>query len=125
MKYCRSCGKEVAENTLMCVACGSAPMSGNKYCFNCKVETATEAIMCIKCGVSLKGVGTGKDWLTTLLICLFFGYVGGHRFYTKHTGIGVVQLLTFGACGFWVLIDLVQIISGTFKDADGNLLVKK
>jgi len=31
-----------------------------------------------------------KDWLTTLLLCLFTGTIGGHRFYTGHTGIGVI-----------------------------------
>jgi len=82
----------------------------------------------MKCGVSLKGEnpmkGEGKDWLTTLLLCFFLGFLGVHRFYTGHTGIGVVQLLTLGGCGIWTLIDFIMIIVGNFKDAKGNLLVK-
>ncbi|MBM4158092.1 MAG: TM2 domain-containing protein [Ignavibacteria bacterium] len=65
-----------------------------------------------------------KDWLTTLLLCLFLGGLGIHRFYTGHTLIGVIQLLTLGACGVWSLIDLIIIIMGNFRDADGNLLQK-
>ena len=32
--YCRNCGKEVAEQAVMCVACGVPPKSGKKFCQN-------------------------------------------------------------------------------------------
>lgn len=67
----------------------------------------------------------GKDWLTTLLLNLFLGNLGVHRFYTGHTMIGVVQLLTLGGCGIWSLVDLIMVATGKFKDAKGNALVKK
>jgi hypothetical protein len=127
--YCRNCGNEVSEKAVMCVACGTPPKSGDKFCYNCKAETTPNAAICMKCGVSLKNENLidkeGKDWLTTLLLCFFLGVFGIHRFYTGHTAIGVVQLLTLGGCGIWALIDFVMIIVGSFKDAKGNLLVKK
>jgi TM2 domain-containing membrane protein YozV len=127
--YCRNCGNEVSEKAIMCVACGTPPKSGDKYCDNCKAETTANDAICMKCGVSLKGTnpmqGEGKDWLTALLLCFFLGVFGVHRFYTGHTVIGVVQLLTLGGCGIWALIDFIIIIVGSFKDAKGNLLVKR
>lgn len=66
-----------------------------------------------------------KDWLTTLLLCIFLGGFGGHRFYTGHTGTAVIQLFTAGGCVVWAIIDLIAIITGTFKDANGQLLLKK
>jgi len=69
--------------------------------------------------------GLQKDWLTTLLLCLFTGGVGGHRYYTGHIGIGIVQTLTLGGCGIWALVDLIMILTDNFKDARGLPLLKK
>lgn len=65
-----------------------------------------------------------KDWLTALLLCLLLGTLGIHRFYTGHTGIAVVQLLTLGGCGIWTLVDLIMIITQKYTDANGQLLLK-
>jgi len=127
--YCRNCGNEVSEKAIMCVACGTPPMAGDKFCYNCKAETLPNTSICMKCGVSLApqkpAQAEGKDWLTALLLCFFLGVFGAHRFYTGHIGLGVVQLLTLGGCGIWALIDFILIIVGSFKDAEGHLLVRK
>ncbi len=59
-------------------------------------------------------------WLVTLLLCWFLGVFGVHRFYTGHIGIGVAQLLTLGGCGIWQIVDLIIILTGNFKDAEGR-----
>ena len=59
-----------------------------------------------------------KDWLTTLLLCIFLGGLGVHRFYAGKIGTGILQLITVGGCGIWTLVDLIMIITGSFKDKD-------
>lgn len=61
-----------------------------------------------------------KDWLITLLLSLFLGTLGVHRFYVGKIGTGILQLITLGGCGIWALIDIIIIITGNFKDKDGN-----
>lgn len=66
-----------------------------------------------------------KNWLVTLLLCLFLGTIGVHRFYAGKIGTGILQLLTLGGCGIWTLIDLVMIIVGNFTDKNGNKITNK
>lgn len=65
-----------------------------------------------------------KDWLTTLLLCIFLGVFGVHRFYTGHVAIGLVQLFTAGGCGIWVLIDLIMIATNSYTDNYGRPLLR-
>ncbi|MDR2841276.1 MAG: TM2 domain-containing protein [Paludibacter sp.] len=100
------------------------------FCPNCGNEVSENAIICVKCGVGLKNqnkiteIPEGKDWLVTLLLCFFLGYLGIHRFYTGSTGIGVAQLLTLGGCGIWVLVDFIMILTNSYTDGEGKHLVK-
>lgn len=57
----------------------------------------------------------GKSQLVALLLCLFVGGIGIHRFYLGYTWQGIVQILTLGGLGIWTLIDLIRIITGDLK----------
>ena len=66
-----------------------------------------------------------KDWLVTLLLCLFIGSIGAHRFYVGKIGTGILMLVTLGGCGIWTIIDLIMIITGKFTDNEGNVIASK
>ena len=73
-------------------------------------------------GFAGRGGKSDKQKIVAALLCWFLGSFGIHRFYLGHTGIGVIQILTFGGCGIWVLIDLIMILTGSLKDVDGREL---
>ncbi len=61
-----------------------------------------------------------KSRMVALLLCVFLGWLGAHRFYVKKTGTGILMLLTFGGLTFWVIADIILIACGSFRDKDGK-----
>ena len=76
-------------------------------------------------GAPMQGAVSDKDWLTTLLLSLLLGALGVDHFYAGKTMTGILKLITFGGCGIWALIDLVMVINGNFKDANGLPIVNQ
>ena len=61
-----------------------------------------------------------KSWIAALLLCIFLGELGIHRFYLGYTWQGIVQLFTAGGLGIWALIDLIRIITKDLQPKDGS-----
>lgn len=101
--FCSKCGKEIADNALVCPACG----------FSAQQQAVVPADV------------SDKDWLTSVLLCFFLGGLGIHSFYAGKTVIGVLQLLTMGGCGIWALIDFIMILCGSYNDGEGKRIVNK
>ena len=65
---------------------------------------------------------SSKSRLASLLLCFFLGIIGVHRFYVGKVGTGILQILTLGGFGIWVLIDFIMIIVGSFTDKEGKFV---
>jgi hypothetical protein len=63
--------------------------------------------------------GSSKSQIVALLLCWFLGGLGIHRLYLGYKNWWVM-LITLGGCGIWALIDLIRIIMGDLKPADGS-----
>lgn len=90
-------------------------------CPFCHIEIAPGTKRCPHCEQRIPVLrhDRQKRFYTTLLLCLFFGGFGAHRFYVGKTRTGLLMLLTLGGLGVWSLFDLITIIRGDFRDKDG------
>lgn len=91
--------------------------------------------------VNNKNVNT-KNWLTSLILCWFLGFLGVHRMYAGKIGSGFLMaygtvvaacilmmnlylgLVAFVIVGGFVVNDFLRISTKTFKDCYGNYIVE-
>jgi hypothetical protein len=124
-----------------------APFGTVTNCSSCGGRILAAADVCPKCGVRQHGfpppgagsltytpptpstaIAASDAWpsekriLPTLLFCVLLGVFGAHRFYVGRVVSGVVQLLTLGGLGIWWLIDLILLLTESFRDAEGRRL---
>ena len=62
--------------------------------------------------------------LPIFILCLLFGWLGIHRFFVGKVGTGVLMLVTIGGLGIWMVIDLILIVFGQFRDRDGRRILR-
>lgn len=105
-KFCKFCGNEVEIDAVICVRCG-------KQIEKLKLDRNDLNSQVIINNVNTVNGRLGKEcdkWIT-LILCIFFGVLGVHKFYERKNGIGVLYILTFGLFGIGVIMDLIFILS--------------
>ncbi len=61
-----------------------------------------------------------KNRTVALLLCIFLGEFGIHRFYSGKIITGIIWLLTGGLFLIGWIVDLIMIILGNFSDGEGK-----
>lgn len=59
---------------------------------------------------------SSKNWMLALMLCIFLGVFGVHRFYVGKVGTGILYFFTCGLFGVGWIIDIIMIATGCFKD---------
>lgn len=106
MSYCQNCGYEVKDDDAFCPNCGQS-LNGQSAPRSAKTRDANSS---------------DKSALVALLLAIFVGALGVHRFYVGKIGTGVLWLLTGGIFGIGALVDIILIAVGSFTDSDGKKL---
>lgn len=93
------------------------------HCRACGHQLHVSAPTCPGCGARQFAAGESERYaLAAFVLCFFLGYLGAHRYYAGKIGTGLLMLITFGGLGIWWLIDLILILSGSFRDIDGKAI---
>ncbi len=120
--FCSNCGKEISEKAVICPNCGvptelyrkDAQQAPNINIVNTNTNTnVASTVLAYK----------HKSKWVALLLCLFLGYFGAHRFYVGKTGTGILYIFTMGLFGFGWIIDCISILIGSFRDKAGQPLI--
>jgi TM2 domain-containing membrane protein YozV len=69
-------------------------------------------------------IESDKSRLACLLLAIFLGFLGIHRFYAGKIITGIIWLLTGGLLGIGVIVDIILIAVGTFRDKQGRLILR-
>ncbi|HET7188345.1 MAG TPA: TM2 domain-containing protein [Gemmatimonadaceae bacterium] len=95
-------------------------------CHACGRTIDAEAVVCTGCGVMQPAAKALDDQkiLPVFLLAFLLGPLGVHRFFVGKVGTGLLMLFTLGGLGLWVLVDLVMIITGNFRDREGNRITE-
>ena len=109
-----------------------SPITATMPCRQCDEQISAIAEICPHCGVrqfdrvpsTALTQPSDRKVTTAGLLCFFLGPFGAHRFYVGKTGTGILQLVTLGGLGIWMLVDLIMILTGQFRDKEGRRLTE-
>lgn len=104
------------------------------FCYKCGLQIDDEAVVCPHCGCATKNYQESnscnynedasiKSRLIALLLSIFLGWLGVHRFYIGKIGTGILWLFTGGLLGIGWLVDVILIACGSMRDGAGYKIV--
>ena len=123
---CRNCGANVSEEMIKCSYCGSfLPRRAQPQPEPQTTPPPQEIIHRVvhtwegaDKAAYYRRTSDKSKWMAFIL-CFIGGNFGLHRFYARRIGTGILYLFTFGVFGIGWVIDLLLILFGKFRDADG------
>lgn len=111
-KFCKFCGAKIPVDAVLCTSCGRQVEELKQT--QQTTQTPNIVINNSNNNVNTNMVGgrPGKPknkWVAVLL-CLFLGVVGGHKFYEGKIGMGILYIFTLGLFGIGAFIDLLILL---------------
>lgn len=114
-KFCKHCAAKIPEDAVICTSCGrqveevKKPSEQPSIVIN---NTNTNANVNTNVNKNTNGYGgKPKNKWVALLLCLFLGFFGAHKFYEGKAGMGILYLFTGGLFFIGVVIDFIAILA--------------
>lgn len=105
-KFCKECGEKIAKKAVVCPKCGCQVENTTSAAPQIVIENQNQNVQ----SQNAVPVGKEKNKWVALLLLLFFGAVGGHKFYEGKVGMGVLYIFTLGLLGVGVIVDFFTLL---------------
>ncbi|MBR4703280.1 MAG: NINE protein [Oscillospiraceae bacterium] len=120
--FCPRCGLQAGTEPRICPHCGTRYHTS--ACPTCgylplRDRAPAEEVRVVERVLETYPAASPKSRLAALLLVLFLGILGIHRFYVGKVGTGILYFFTAGFFGIGWLIDLILIVCGVFRDRRG------
>lgn len=105
-KFCKFCGEKIPEDAVMCIHCG-------RQVEQLKSEQPQVVINNTNTNVNRNlntAHGEARNKWVALLLCIFLGFLGGHKFYERKILLGIVYLFTCGLLGIGLFVDFISLL---------------
>ena len=107
-KFCKFCGEKIPEDAVMCTYCGRQVEQLKSEQPQVVINNSNTNTNVNRNYGAYRG-GEKNKWVA-LLLCLFFGYLGLHKFYEGKILLGIVYMCTFGLFGIGWFIDCISLL---------------
>ncbi len=110
-KFCKHCGAKIAADAVICTVCGRQveEIKSSAEQPSIVINNSNSNINSNTASIGVHG-GRAKNKWVALLLCLFLGCLGAHKFYEGRVGAGILYLLTGGLFLIGVAIDFIALL---------------
>lgn len=110
-KFCKFCGEKIAKEAVLCPHCGRQVEELKSSKADQPNVIINNSNMNSNANNTNTGVGPNqKNKWVALILCIFIGIFGAHKFYEGKIGMGVLYLFTGGLCGVGVIVDFITLL---------------
>ena len=114
-KFCKECGQKISRKAVICPHCGCQveEMPKNEapqqiVINNTNQNSNQNTNQNVNAGIAV-GARLRRKWVS-ILLCVFLGYLGAHKFYEGKMLSGILYLFTCGFFFFGIVLDFIALL---------------
>lgn len=118
-KFCKFCGEKISEDSVVCTKCGRQVETTNQNAGGIVINNAASSSASSSASASASAASKANavqertpkeiNKNVALILCIFLGWLGVHKFYEGKVGLGVLYACTFGLGSIGWFIDIILI----------------
>ena len=109
-KFCKFCGSKIPQDAVICTFCGRQVEKMASEATPTPQIVVNNSNVNTNANINAGMIAKPKNKWVALLLCLFLGYFGAHKFYEGKIGMGILYIFTFGLFGIGAFVDFLILL---------------